>query len=114
MVGIVVAGTIAVWVPQRFWRTVFLSAGDGVGGLQMIENALVGSRVAVVSFVCSVGNVPMAAALLIAIFPSAGRWPSSTATDRDPDAADLSSVLRHKLAAQLSVLLYIAWCAPDS
>ncbi|MBS64232.1 permease [Salinisphaera sp.] len=63
VIGIVVAGTVVVWVPQSFWQAVFLSSGDHVSWLQMIENALVGPLVAVFSFVCSVGNVPMAAAL---------------------------------------------------
>ncbi|GAB3671361.1 permease [Salinisphaera aquimarina] len=63
VIGVVVAGVIMVWVPQGFWQAIFLSGGDSVSLLQMIENALVGPIVAVFSFVCSVGNVPMAAAL---------------------------------------------------
>lgn len=62
-IGVVVAGVIIVWVPQGFWQALFLSGGDSVGLLQMLENALVGPLVAVFSFVCSVGNVPLAAAL---------------------------------------------------
>ena len=63
VIGVVVAGAIVVWVPDVFWRTLFLAGGDGVGLFQMLENAVVGPLVAVISFVCSVGNVPMAAAL---------------------------------------------------
>lgn len=62
-IGVLVAGVMVVWVPDTFWRALFLSGSDGVTLLQMIENALVGPLVAVVSFVCSVGNVPLAAAL---------------------------------------------------
>jgi len=62
-IGVTVAGTVIVWVPKAFWQTLFLSTGDGVTWLQMIENALVGPIVAVFTFVCSVGNVPLAAAL---------------------------------------------------
>ncbi|MES1937166.1 permease [Salinisphaera hydrothermalis] len=64
-IGVIVAGAMVVWVPDTFWQALFLSGGseDSVSLLQMIENALVGPLVAVVSFVCSVGNVPLAAAL---------------------------------------------------
>lgn len=62
-IGVIVAGAIVVWVPDAFWQALFLAGGDSVGWLQRIENALVGPLVAVISFVCSVGNVPMAAAL---------------------------------------------------
>jgi len=62
-IGVIVAGTIIVWVPQAFWQALFVSGGDHISLLQMVENALVGPIVAVFSFVCSVGNVPLAAAL---------------------------------------------------
>jgi uncharacterized membrane protein YraQ (UPF0718 family)/YHS domain-containing protein len=60
VIGFVVAGFIAVGVPLGFWNAVFL---HGHGGLTTIENALIGPFVAVISFVCSIGNVPLAAAL---------------------------------------------------
>ena len=60
VIGFVVAGFAAVAVPAGFWNAVFL---HGHGPLTMIENAIVGPFVAIVSFVCSVGNVPLAAAL---------------------------------------------------
>ncbi|RKR07193.1 Bcr/CflA subfamily drug resistance transporter [Kushneria sinocarnis] len=62
-IGVIVAGIIVVWVPKAFWQALFLSGGDQVTLWQMVENALIGPIVAVFSFVCSVGNVPMAAAL---------------------------------------------------
>ena len=60
VIGFVVAGFLAVGVPDRFWTSVFLT---GHGVWSTIENAVVGPAVAVVSFVCSIGNVPLAAAL---------------------------------------------------
>ena len=60
IIGFVVAGFASVAVPARFWNAVFL---HGHGPLTMIENAIVGPFVAIISFVCSVGNVPLAAAL---------------------------------------------------
>ncbi len=60
LIGFVVAGFASVAVPAGFWNVVFL---HGHGPLTMIENAVVGPFVAIISFVCSVGNVPLAAAL---------------------------------------------------
>jgi uncharacterized membrane protein YraQ (UPF0718 family)/YHS domain-containing protein len=60
VIGFVVAGFAAAAVPAGFWNAVFL---HGHGALTMIENAIVGPFVAMISFVCSIGNVPLAAAL---------------------------------------------------
>jgi uncharacterized protein len=60
VLGFVVAGFLAVAVPTRVYRDVFLS---GHGGWTTVENALVGPIVAFASCVCSIGNVPLAAAL---------------------------------------------------
>ena len=60
IIGFVVAGFASVAVPARFWNAVFL---HGYGPLTMIENAIVGPFIAIISFACSVGNVPLAAAL---------------------------------------------------
>src|SRR5579875_3169765 len=60
VIGFVVAGFVAVGIPIAFWNAVFL---HGHGALTVIENAIVGPFVALISFVCSVGNVPLAAAL---------------------------------------------------
>jgi uncharacterized membrane protein YraQ (UPF0718 family) len=59
-IGFIAAGFVAVGIPASFWNSVFL---HGHGALTLIENALVGPFVAVISFVCSIGNVPLAAAL---------------------------------------------------
>jgi uncharacterized membrane protein YraQ (UPF0718 family)/YHS domain-containing protein len=58
--GFLIAGFIAL-LPKAFFNDLFLT---GTGGApQLIENVLVGPLVAVLSFVCSVGNVPLAAVL---------------------------------------------------
>jgi len=59
-VGFVVAGFLSVLVPADVWSSVFLR---GHGFLTTLENVVVGPFVALVSFVCSVGNIPLAAAL---------------------------------------------------
>jgi uncharacterized protein len=58
--GFVIAGFIAL-LPMDFFNRLFLTSHGGA--LQLIENVLVGPLVAVLSFVCSVGNVPLAAVL---------------------------------------------------
>ena len=60
IIGFVVAGFIAVLVPDVFWHTFFIT---GHGIWTSIENAIVGPFIALISFVCSIGNVPLAAAL---------------------------------------------------
>jgi uncharacterized membrane protein YraQ (UPF0718 family) len=60
VVGLLIAGALAAWVPDSFWRTFFLSDNPT---LAKIEGPLVGPLVAIFSFVCSVGNVPLAAVL---------------------------------------------------
>ncbi|HQU26533.1 MAG TPA: permease, partial [Acidimicrobiales bacterium] len=59
-IGYVVAGLLAVLVPHGFWSALFVS---GHGFWSSLENAFVGPLIAVVSWVCSIGNVPLAAAL---------------------------------------------------
>lgn len=60
VIGYVVAGLIAVAVPASVFSTIFLS---GHGLLTDLENVVVGPFIAFISFVCSIGNVPLAAAL---------------------------------------------------
>jgi uncharacterized membrane protein YraQ (UPF0718 family) len=60
VIGYVVAGLIAVAVSPDVFDTVFLS---GHGVLTDVENVVIGPFIAFISFVCSIGNVPLAAAL---------------------------------------------------
>jgi YHS domain-containing protein len=60
VVGYVVAGFLAVLVPTHAWNDVFL---HGHGFWTTLENVVVGPLIAIISFVCSIGNVPLAAAL---------------------------------------------------
>lgn len=60
LAGFVVAGFAAVMVPTHIWQSLFI-ADHGIW--TKIENAIVGPVIACISFVCSVGNVPLAAAL---------------------------------------------------
>jgi uncharacterized membrane protein YraQ (UPF0718 family) len=58
--GLLVAGAIAAWVPASFWQSFFLVDHPL---LAKIWGPLIGPIVAVLSFVCSIGNVPLAAVL---------------------------------------------------
>lgn len=60
LIGFVVAGLASTIVPVHFWRTLFLT---GHGFLSALENAVIGPFIAFISFVCSIGNIPLAAAL---------------------------------------------------
>jgi len=63
-IGVTVAGILMVWVPSEFWQALFLAGDTGAPyWLRIIENAFVGPLVAMFSFVCSVGNIPLAAVL---------------------------------------------------
>jgi uncharacterized membrane protein YraQ (UPF0718 family) len=58
--GLLIAGAIAAWVPQDFWRTFFLTDHPT---LAMLWGPVIGPFVAIICFVCSVGNIPLAAVL---------------------------------------------------
>ncbi len=58
--GLLIAGALAAWVPDSFWERFFLSHHST---LAKFWGPLVGPAVAIISFVCSIGNVPLAAVL---------------------------------------------------
>src|SRR5438093_7710294 len=58
--GLLIAGALAAWVPKAFWRSFVFT---GLPTFALVWGPLVGPLVAVISFVCSVGNVPLAAVL---------------------------------------------------
>jgi uncharacterized membrane protein YraQ (UPF0718 family) len=60
VLGLLIAGAIAAWVPNSFWQNFFLTDHPMLSALW---GPIVGPVVAIVSFVCSIGNVPLAAVL---------------------------------------------------
>jgi uncharacterized membrane protein YraQ (UPF0718 family) len=58
--GLLIAGALAAWVPNEFWRSFFLVDHPTIAKLW---GPIIGPLVAVISFVCSVGNIPLAAVL---------------------------------------------------
>jgi uncharacterized membrane protein YraQ (UPF0718 family) len=59
--GFLIAGALSVFIPDSFWQVLFVR--DAPGWIKLPANALVGPLAAMISFVCSIGNVPMAAVL---------------------------------------------------
>jgi uncharacterized protein len=59
--GFLIAGFLATLMPPGWWEALFLQSGPPV--VRLIENALVGPIIAMISFVCSVGNIPLASLL---------------------------------------------------
>jgi uncharacterized protein len=60
LIGYVIAGFLTVFVSTEVWNDVFFA---GHGAWTTLQNVVIGPFIAMVSFVCSIGNVPMAAAL---------------------------------------------------
>jgi uncharacterized membrane protein YraQ (UPF0718 family) len=58
--GLLISGALAAWVPRHFWQAFFF-AGHPL--LAKLWGPAIGPLVAILSFVCSVGNVPLAAVL---------------------------------------------------
>ena len=60
VIGFVIAGFADAAVPVSFWKSLFIT---GHGFWSSLENVILGPFLAIISFVCSIGNVPLAAAL---------------------------------------------------
>jgi uncharacterized protein len=58
--GLLIAGALAAWVPNSFWQSLFFSHDHT---LAKFWGPLIAPAVAIISFVCSIGNVPLAAVL---------------------------------------------------
>jgi uncharacterized membrane protein YraQ (UPF0718 family) len=61
LIGFGMAGFLMAAVPPEWWKGLFLT--DAPWPLRLAENAVVGVVIAAASFVCSVGNLPLAALL---------------------------------------------------
>ncbi len=61
-VGFLIAGFLMTVVPNDAWQSLFLSSNTS-GPFRLVENCVVGVLIAMASFVCSVGNIPLAALL---------------------------------------------------
>jgi uncharacterized membrane protein YraQ (UPF0718 family)/YHS domain-containing protein len=60
IIGFLIAGALAAWVPDSFWRAFFLTDHPVIS---QFWGPLIGPFISMISFVCSIGNVPLAAVL---------------------------------------------------
>ena len=60
VIGLLIAGAAAAWIPDTFWQGLFFTDHPA---WSRIWGPLIGPLVAVAAFVCSIGNVPLAAVL---------------------------------------------------
>ena len=60
VIGLLIAGAVGAWVPDSFWQHLFLT-GHPLGA--RLWGPVIGPVIAMLSFVCSIGNVPLAAVL---------------------------------------------------
>lgn len=60
VLGLLIAGAIAAWVPTAFLQTLFFTSNPH---LALLWGPIIGPLIAVFTFVCSIGNVPLAAVL---------------------------------------------------
>src|SRR5215471_11720471 len=58
-IGLVIAGAAAAWIPDSFWSHLFLAGHPAARWW----GPIIGPVIAAASFVCSIGNVPLAAVL---------------------------------------------------
>jgi hypothetical protein len=59
-IGLLIAGALAAWVPHSWWQSLFFESHPAFA---KVWGPLIGPLVAIFSFVCSIGNVPLAAVL---------------------------------------------------
>ncbi|TKI02807.1 permease [Martelella alba] len=59
-IGLLVAGMLSAWVPKDFWSALFLTDHPHIA---VVWNILLGPIIAIVSFTCSIGNIPLAVVL---------------------------------------------------
>ena len=62
LIGFLIAGFLMTAVPNPWWKVLFLSDSAPMA-LRVVENCVVGVIIAMASFVCSVGNIPLASLL---------------------------------------------------
>ena len=60
VLGFLIAGALAAWVPNAFWQGLFLAHNPNVNAFW---GPVIAPLIAMLSFVCSVGNVPLAVVL---------------------------------------------------
>jgi uncharacterized membrane protein YraQ (UPF0718 family) len=61
LIGFLIAGFVSVFVPHDVWNFLFFKSASPV--IRVLASALIAPVIAILTFVCSIGNVPLAAIL---------------------------------------------------
>jgi hypothetical protein len=111
-VGFLLAGFIAQ-LGNGVFRALFIRHAPAA--LRTLENVVVGPLIAVASFVCSVGNVPLAAVRGQAESASPASWPSSSPTSSScPSSRSIASTTARPLPGGSPCSCSSPWPSPDS
>lgn len=65
-IGFTIAGIVSAFVPESFFQTLFINIGEGQNSfnfISLLEHVLVGPVAAFITFIGSMGNIPLAALL---------------------------------------------------
>jgi uncharacterized membrane protein YraQ (UPF0718 family) len=86
--GLLIAGALAAWMPQGVWSAFFVTSHPL---FTRFWGPIIGPVVAILSFVCSVGNVPLAAMLWVLVLSmSRSLFAPSSCRFRFPTAHGIS------------------------
>jgi uncharacterized membrane protein YraQ (UPF0718 family) len=108
--GFLLAGLVAALVPDRFWTTLFEGGGEGV--VAVIYNSLLGPIICSLTFVGSVGNVPLAAVLWESGFVFAGVIAFIYADLIVPQLIRIyRKIFGKMIGTRLSIILYVSMAA---
>jgi uncharacterized protein len=110
ILGFLIAGALAAFVPDHVWSSLFFQNASTT--TQIVAGALIGPLVAIFTFVCSIGNVPMAAVLW---FGGAGFGGVLAFLYADLIVLPLLDVYRKyygwKMAAYIGIIFYVTMVA---
>ena len=94
VIGLLIAGAVGAWVPDTFWQHLFLTGHPLAAKLW---GPLIGPVISVLSFVCSIGNVPLAGGAVERRDQLRRRHRVHLRRpDHHPDPDHLPEVLRHQ------------------
>ncbi len=110
LIGFVLAGLVAALVPDAFWTTLFEGGGEGV--LAVGYNSLLGPIICSLTFVGSIGNVPLAAVLWGSGFAFAGVIAFIYADLIVPQLIRIyRKIFGKMIGTRLTVILYVSMAA---
>lgn len=105
--GFLLAGQVAALVPDAFWTSLF--EGGGEGFLQVAYNSVLGPIICMLTFVGSIGNVPLGAVLWGSGFAFAGVIAFIYADLIVPQLIQIyRKIFGKKIGTRLSAILFVS------